>query len=113
MFKFKYLFFPFEEIKAKEYQESLKEGGIKEPRPFRDLTEEEKAELKSSFRFSLQIRSSFWWIILASLVADAVFIYATLRFFISGSGNIFYGIFSGSLFLILTIFSDCFLERSL
>ena len=57
-------------IEKEEWRESISEGGIEEPRPFRDLTEEEKKILEKKHRWSQLILNNLWWLIPLFIIVD-------------------------------------------
>lgn len=57
-------------IEKEEYQESLREGGIEEARPFRELAADEKVFLTHFHKGSKRIVDNGWWIICLFLFID-------------------------------------------
>ena len=92
--------FPRQKISRQEYEESLAEGGIEEPRLFRGLTEQEKNFLEKNFRFSLTLRNNFWWVVSGSLIADFLFLYTLYKFIFENKAGEFF-VWSVLLFTIL------------
>jgi hypothetical protein len=63
-------YFKKEKTKQEEWTESLKEGGIEESGPLRQLTEEEEKMLLSLFKQSNWVAQNFWLLIIVFASID-------------------------------------------
>jgi hypothetical protein len=57
-------------IREEERAESLREGGIEEPRILRELTGEETAKLKGFHNTSKLVTDNLWWLLPGSIIVD-------------------------------------------
>lgn len=68
-------FYEKKRIAKEERLESIQNGGIDEPRPFRELTTSEKMKMLVMFKNSQRIRDNFWILIPIITIFDVYFLF--------------------------------------